>query len=110
MTEKVSSLIKNKHILICIDQQLKNLNSCYNNELEYVRNNFCGVILSEMESFIDSNYSFDTIIYLCGDIEKNYSEIKNIQIIQKTSCIIKVLDTITFINIKSKYVNSIKHD
>lgn len=79
MTDKENILLVNKHVLIYVDRQLTNLDLVYNKELEYIKNNFCGVVFSVIESFNNFDCSSDVILYLCGDIEKNYNEIKNIE-------------------------------
>lgn len=74
MAEKESALLTNKHVLLYTTDQITN-----NAEVEYIKNNFCGIVC-KMESLNENNgnnYSSDIIMYLCGDIEKNYNEIKN---------------------------------
>lgn len=57
MTENV--LISNKHVLLCIDTKSNNP------ELDYIKNNFCGLVVSDLNNFVCSP---DAIIYLCGNI------------------------------------------
>lgn len=77
MTDKECTLVTNKHILICIDEEIGNLNPKLTNELAYVKNNFCGIVFSNMKSFNDFTCSPDAIVYLCGDVNKNFDAIKN---------------------------------
>src|SRR5437867_3821110 len=53
-----NKLISNKHILLVgkIDQN--------DEDLEYVKNNFCGIVCSSLDEI-----SLDTIIYLAGEID-----------------------------------------
>lgn len=76
MTEKENVLIQNKHILICIDEQISDLNPSYGKELEYIKRNFCGVVFSNMDNFNEYMCLQDTIIYLCGNIGKIYENAK----------------------------------
>jgi hypothetical protein len=72
MTKNV--LDTHKHILVCIDEQLVNVNvkEFYKKQIDYLKENFCGIIISDIEIFNNTNYSPNTLIYLCGNIEANY--------------------------------------
>lgn len=70
MTEE-NILLTNKHILICIEKQMEKVTLTeYNiNELKYIRENFCGSVLSDVLEFND--LKIDADIYICGDIQTN---------------------------------------
>lgn len=76
MTERENSLFTNKHFLVYIDEQLTTLTSSCNIELEYIKNNFCGNVIPKVLCF---SRDPTAIIYLCGDIEKNYEAIRKTQ-------------------------------
>jgi hypothetical protein len=72
MSENV--LLANKHVLVYNSDQLIHLND--NQEIKYVINNFCGILLPNLDNFDDS----EAIIYLSGDIEqvcKNFAIERN---------------------------------
>ena len=79
MSKKESILLKDKHVLICVDNQVTNLDPLYSKELEYIKNNFCGIVFYDMKSFNEYVCQSKTIIYLIGNIKKNYNEIQNVQ-------------------------------
>ena len=79
MSDKESILLKHQHILLYIDQQLINLENSYSKEFEYVKNNFCGLVFCDIESFINYNCNHNAIIYMCGDIDNNYDKIRSIE-------------------------------
>jgi len=64
-----NTILQNNHILICIDEQITNTDQ----ELNYIKNNFCGVVISKLIPIKCRN----TIIYMCGDIQKNTEIIDN---------------------------------
>ena len=68
---------------------MTNLEKPYYEELEYIKNSFCGIVLYDTESFNDDISSRDTIVYLCGTIEQNYEKIKLVK--NKMICVIKEL-------------------
>lgn len=58
----------NKHILLCVDDEI-NLDYPTSMEYEFVKQKFCGNVYVDVKSFNDSEYTIDSNIYLCGDIE-----------------------------------------
>lgn len=79
MSETENTLLTNKHILLCLDEDMKYNESVENfryieqhnvKELENIKKNFCGIVYSDKETFIKHIYQPDTIIYICGDIYK----------------------------------------
>ena len=83
MTEKENTLLTNKHILLCLDEDMKYNESVENfryieqhyvKELENIKKNFCGIVYSDTESFTKHIYQPDTIIYMCGNIKKIIDE------------------------------------
>jgi len=72
MPEIENTLVDNKHALICIDDYLIELNEVHHKELEYVKNNFCGIVISNAECLHNHIFSPNTIVYLCGNIDKTY--------------------------------------
>lgn len=71
---KENELLTNEHIFICIDEQLKDLTEDKLKELEYIKDNFCGLVITEFENISDL-LSYGTIVYVCGDIELNIHEL-----------------------------------
>lgn len=71
-----NTLLTKKHCLIIIKEQLPNLSTFYNKELENIKTKFCGNVFYDIETF--SDHDPDANIYLCGNIETNYSKIKNV--------------------------------
>ncbi|AYV80003.1 MAG: hypothetical protein Gaeavirus4_26, partial [Gaeavirus sp.] len=45
MTEIENTLLVNKHILLCISEQLSDVAPQLREELEYIKDNFCGVVI-----------------------------------------------------------------
>lgn len=81
MSDKENVLLKNKHILLSIDEQL---DPSYKKELHYIKSNFCGVVFSDMDSLDKHNHQLDTMshsmLYFCGNVEKIQNElVKNMQ-------------------------------
>jgi hypothetical protein len=75
---KENRLIKNKHILVCIDDQIpKPLDKQMLDELDYIKNNFCGIVLNDSKNIYKNDVEMDTLIYLCGNIEQLIQKIKN---------------------------------
>jgi hypothetical protein len=90
MTEKENSLLKDKHILICLDEE----NHTTNKNLDYLKQNFCGIVITKINDQLISDLVLsldwiDRIIYLCGNIHKIYDIVKDIKL--KTIYIIKEL-------------------
>ncbi len=75
MTE--NKLLKDKHIIILNKNQLNTLS----NEINIIKEKFCGFVIDNIELLKNYNYSNNTIIYLTGDIQFNYKYIENQNII-----------------------------
>jgi len=73
-----NKLLTKKHILLC-DEQYES------DEFKYITKHFCGKVIFDTNEFTKRKYSFTTILYLCGDISK-------------------LIDYISFTNIKTVYV------
>jgi hypothetical protein len=95
---KENILLTNKHILICIQEQIEKITQnefLYdNNELKYITENFCGRVMSDILNFSNLVPDPDTDIYICGDIHsnmdtierlENFTQINKIYIIQEFS-------------------------
>ena len=83
--EKENTLIVDKHVLICIDE---NEDLVKSNELEYVKTNFCGFVESNGSNI--KNHNLDNRIYLSGNIQLIYNSSdklvnKSVNIIRETS-------------------------
>jgi hypothetical protein len=59
-------LLTDKHVLICLEQT----ELASPTELEYVKSNFCGIVLADVGGL--NSYAEDTIVYLCGNIRRLY--------------------------------------
>jgi hypothetical protein len=75
MTE--NTLLNKKHILLCIDEQIPKLSTELDLELQYIKKNFCGLILSNVNELQLLDDKDDTLIYFCGNVEENSSIINN---------------------------------
>jgi hypothetical protein len=53
-------LITNKHIFLCLANE-------DSSELEFIKNNFCGIICSNIESFNELDHN-DRLVYFCGNV------------------------------------------
>lgn len=83
--EKENTLIVNKHVLICVEENDELVSS---NELEYVKSNFCGFVEPNVCNI--KNHNLDNLIYLSGNIELIYNSSdklknKSVNIIKETS-------------------------
>src|SRR5437016_13493927 len=102
MSNKENVLIKNKHILLCFGKE--NIN---NIEFDYLKNNFCGVVLEEINDY--NIFSSSKIVYLCGNLNK-FDIIKNIKnkiiyVIKELSSNYEICDNYKIINIGMVPIN-----
>lgn len=93
MTEE-NKLITDKHILVLIKNQLTGLCEPFRTELEYIKNNFCGVVLTQLDStateeLFKHTLEPDSIVYLTGDVQVNYNQIKD-QLSDSKQCVVVV--------------------
>lgn len=86
-SELENILLKDTHILLCIDKHF------IDEEFEYIKKNFCGIVFSNMDNFNNHSISPNAIIYLCGNIEQIQNKIIYLQesrmtlkVIKKYSC------------------------
>jgi hypothetical protein len=66
MPQGENTLMTNEHVLLCLDVQVHGLELI--KEFEYVRDNFCGVVMDSMAAFAKYDLDPTTITYLCGDL------------------------------------------
>ena len=85
MMSQENVLLTKKHILICLDEE----NSTANTRVGYLKNNFCGTVLTKIKDIY--GFSPDKIVYLCGDIQYTFDRIKDAEL--KIVYIIKELST-----------------
>lgn len=97
MSTNESVLLTNKHILISIPEQLKDLGEIGAKELTYITKNFCGKTVSSIEELETLNPE-SIIIYLLGDVEAIIDKIPNKE--NNKICIIEEL-SYNFDNIPS---------
>ena len=72
-----NELIMNKHIFICIDSHTDKLIVSYLKQLEYLKNNFCGLVVSKISDL--NNFDLKSrALYMCGDIKILLSELENL--------------------------------
>lgn len=67
MSDKKTVLLHDKHVLIGLDDHVVGIDEKYKSEYQYVKNNFCGLVVSNENDFPEIQ---NTMIYLCGNIEK----------------------------------------
>lgn len=65
-------ILKTKYILIIPDGQFDHLESAYKQDLEYIRQNFCGIVCTDLERL---ECSSDNTLYILGNIESIYDTI-----------------------------------
>jgi hypothetical protein len=94
-----NKLLIKKHILLCIDEQMIQLNQSYAKELDYIKNNFCGLLINNYDD-IEKNYVANSIIFVCGNIEQICANIQN-----KTIYVIKQLSENYYDNQSYKVVD-----
>ena len=80
MADKENTIV-NKHLLVCFENQPSV-------ELDYIKNNFCGIVLSDVDNINKYLVQPNTIIYLCGNIKYIYD---NINIVNENCYVIKEL-------------------
>jgi hypothetical protein len=68
MTAKECVFYNKKHILLCLTEES-------NKELEYIKQNFCGIVFSNMNSFNEHQNPSDALVYFAGNVDKYYNEI-----------------------------------
>lgn len=73
--EKENNILTKKHILLCITD-----NYTYNEELDYLKNNFCGNVFTNIESFNNYEYYSNTILFICGNVNNILNQINLINI------------------------------
>lgn len=103
-------LLTAKHILFCDLEQIEqsaHIYSTFNtNELEYIKKNFCGLVLSNIDDINNLKISPDADIYICGYIQTNMDIIRESENVTQTNkiYIIKEIsfnyDNLTNSNIK----------
>ncbi|QKF94800.1 alpha-ketoglutarate-dependent dioxygenase alkB-like superfamily [Fadolivirus algeromassiliense] len=72
MTEKENKLYLNKHILYGVKDDMNNV---FSQEIHYLRQNFCGKIVTDMKDL--NKVKIDTIIYMYGNINTFLNEMEN---------------------------------
>jgi len=78
MTEKENILLERKHVLGLIVDEHCNLDKTVLDDIEFIKNNFCGTVLSKLDDLINHKYSPGTIVYVTGNAEKIYNCIQDI--------------------------------
>lgn len=80
-----SVFMYDKHYFICIEKHLVNISNIYREEVEYIKTNFCGNVINDLNNI--STYHETVIIYICGDVNAILSKLnhKNIYIIKELS-------------------------
>jgi len=98
--DKENIFLENKHILICDDKDIAMLNEQYVKELEYIKSNFCGIVIPDIKTFNEYVCFPKTIVYMCGNIENNlsYLDAKD----NCVFCVVKEFST-NFISETDKY-------
>ena len=76
-------LLTNKHILLCNLEQIEKsapIHFTFNaNELGYIKENFCGLVVSNTNQINNFKISSDVDIYICGDIQTNMNIIEGFE-------------------------------
>jgi len=68
MEEKECTMLTDKHVLVCLDEDLTDLNPKLIRELEYIKKNFCGLVYSnitDLNNLIRTSDVSDRSFYLC---------------------------------------------
>lgn len=74
MTE--NTLLTTKHVLISI--QDGSVSEEFQTELKFIEEHFCGRVFNDIVIFNNEKLDDGVIIYLCGDIQKIFDTIKNV--------------------------------
>lgn len=80
-----------KHILVFVDDQLSDIYQSLHREIADIRSNFCGIVLTRATQINTITVTTDTIIYLCGNIDHNISEIIHVD-----NLMIRVISEISY--------------
>lgn len=73
--EKENYLLEGKHVLIIPNEEKYASDTHY----DYLKKNFCGNVITDIDKLHDY-LSPDVIVWMCGDINKNYDVIKDIKV------------------------------
>lgn len=84
-----NQLLTNKHYFICVEEQLTEFINEYLSEIEFVKKNFCGIVLNNFNDL--EKCDFNSIFYLCGDISENIKFFSNI-----LNCKIQIITNISY--------------
>jgi uncharacterized C2H2 Zn-finger protein len=79
MMDKENILLTNKHVLVCIEEKVTGMNQNYLQDIDFIKKNFCGIVVSSEVELNEQKFSPNTIIYIIGDIEKSYDCIQDKQ-------------------------------
>ncbi len=77
MQEKEATLLTDKHILLCIKEDLMEIDVKLAKQLQYIKQNFCGMVFSDLTTFNEHKRHPDALIYFCGDAQKHNDIINN---------------------------------
>lgn len=66
-----NTLIKNKHVLVCIEQQLSIMESKYS--VDHIKKHFCGKVITDLKDVNIEDQS--TLIYMTGNVKENLSKL-----------------------------------
>lgn len=81
--EEENVLLTNKHILLCDLEQIEKSTPEHiifnSNELEYIKENFCGLVISNANQINNFKPLIDRDIYICGDIQNSIDVIKEFE-------------------------------
>ncbi len=86
MSDTENVLLTNKHILLCLDMDDIDLEPMYQERFNYIKTHFCGQVI--LNQIIPMNYTDDTLIYACGNINLMQSQFQiksTILVIQELS-------------------------
>jgi hypothetical protein len=77
MLSRENELLSEQHLFICVDFYMDRLIVSYAEQLKYLKNNFCGLVIDDLADFYqlkNINYT-NRLIYICGDIVNMMAEI-----------------------------------
>ena len=89
--EKENILATNNNVLVCIDVDVDNLDPLLKKEFEYIKRNFCGIVLTDANSYADyAKSNCPLITYFCGTLQHFYEQLQLvpdvITVIKELSC------------------------
>jgi len=86
---KENCMLTNKNMFIYIESESIKLDQLMINDLEFIKNNFCGKVMTGIDQVAKHRFAWNTIVFMAGDIERIYGSIQDKR--NKLFCVVKEL-------------------